>query len=468
MVGALLVALWPQERSARGIALLVSTLTVVVVALLISAYHPELPGIQLEEGMTGSLYKLGVDGLSLPLLGLTAGLGWVAVLLTPLQMPRPRARYAWMLLLEGAVLGVFLAQDWALFYIFFELTLIPLFFLIGLWGGARRAEASLTFLLYTMGGSVVTLLALLTLKLLLGEESFGMASMAEGARLLSPHAQAIALMGLSVGFLVKLPSVPLHGWLPLAYGQAPASVAVMLSGVMVKMGAYGLIRGMVALPEGARILAPYGFALGAMGVLYGALLAWREGDLRQMVAWSSVSHMGVVLMGLCTLSVTGLSGAVLQMIAHGAVMGLLFTLVGRVDLWTGTRRMDALGPLADRAPRAAAGLGLALLCSTGLPGTASFVAELQVLVAGWERYGLGVGVASLGAIVWTAAVVRALDRLLFGKGGEAQPLPDLGRTELMGLVPLVLILIIFGIDPQLCWHLSIASLREMVHFWELP
>ncbi|MGZ4997471.1 MAG: complex I subunit 4 family protein, partial [Methylobacter sp.] len=323
--GVLLLALTSGQnvRLIHYIANLFTTIAFLLVCWLLSIYNVHDAGLQFNEyyplnPKLGSAYALGIDGLSMPMLVLATLLTSITLLVSANISTGVKGYHICMLLLEFGMLGVFLAQDWALFYIFWEVTLIPLFFLIGRWGGKRRHTASLNFVLYTMGGSVFMLISLLAISQYDLEHGGSlMSSMHQAAQDMPRVEQVLVLLGFVIGFGVKMPIFPLHGWLPLAHVEAPSPVSILLSGILLKMGAYGLIRAVVMLPEAAKLLQPLLFFLGLFGMLYGGLLAWRQSDLKAMVAYSSISHMGIVLLGLATLNEAGITGAVLQMTAHG-------------------------------------------------------------------------------------------------------------------------------------------------------
>ena len=292
----------------------------------------------------------GVDGLALTMVLLTALLFLVAMLASR----HIRQRLYFVLLLESAVLGVFMTRDWSLLYVFWELTLIPLFFLIDRLGGGGRHRAALNFVLYTMGGSVFMLVALLMLYDVSYEHSFAMDAIAESARSLPTATQVWLFAGLFIGFGVKMDVFPLHGWVPLVYAEAPAAVPLVSSGILLKMGAYDILRAIEALPAAALALQDALAILACLTMLHAGMLAWRQRDLINMLAYASISHMGVVLLGLAALNVTGLTGAVLQMVAHGLSAGLLFLLAGLLCERTHEREISAYG--ADRSHLAAHGL----------------------------------------------------------------------------------------------------------------
>lgn len=390
--GVLLLALTPSQhiQIIRYIAQLFSAIAFLLVCWLLHLYDTHDAQLQFNEYFPlnprlGSAYALGIDGLSLPMLVLATLLTSIALLASLTISSSVKAYHISLLLLEFGMLGVFLAQDWALFYIFWEITLIPLFFLIGRWGGKRRHTASLNFVLYTMGGSIFMLMSLLAISQYDLEHGGSlMSSMHQAAQDMPRFEQVLVLLGFVIGFGVKMPIFPLHGWLPLAHVEAPSPISILLSGILLKMGAYGLIRAVAMLPEAAKLLQPYLIFIGLFGMFYGGLLAWRQSDLKAMIAYSSVSHMGIVLLGIATLNETGLTGAVMQMSAHGLIAGALFLLVGLLYERTHTRNIQDYSSLIKVMPRFAVFMTLTLLAATGLPGSVGFIAELHTLIGGFS------------------------------------------------------------------------------------
>lgn len=421
VVSALVVAILPSRKVGliRAVALAAALGTLGYALWLARDIHTAVPGVQLYETQgwnprVGSSFSLGVDGVSFPMVLLSTLLTVVAVLASGGVRRGAKLYFLLLLLLEASMLGVFMARDWSLFYVFWELTLIPLFFLIDRLGGPNRHRAALNFVLYTMGGSVFMLVALLFMYDAAPGHSFGMEAMAEGARSLPKETQLLVFLGLFVGFGVKMPVFPLHGWLPLAHVEAPSPVSILLSGVLLKMGSYGLIRAAEALPGAVLGLqAPLaGLALASM--VYGGVLAWRQRDLKAMVAYSSVSHMGVVLLGIAALNEAGLTGAVMQMVAHGLVAGALFLLVGLLYERTHTRDLADYGALRQDMPRFAFFIALSFVAAVGLPGTAGFIAELHALVGGYQRWNGWVAAMFLGMLISAAYGIRVVGRLCVG------------------------------------------------------
>lgn len=470
IIGVLLLTLTPSQHSGilRGIAHGFSTITLLLSGWLLLHYDAHQAGLQFEEYVPlnprlGSAYALGVDGLSLPMLVLATLLTSIAMLASLSITRHIKGYHACLLVLEFGMLGVFMAQDWALFYIFWEATLIPLFFLIGRWGGNRRHAASLNFVLYTMGGSVFMLISLLAISQYDLEHAGSlMTSMHQVAKDMPRAEQVLVLLGFLIGFGVKMPIFPLHGWLPLAHVEAPSPVSILLSGILLKMGAYGLIRAVVMLPEAAVLLQPLLVFLALFGMLYGGLLAWRQNDLKAMVAYSSVSHMGVVLLGIAALNEAGLTGAVLQMTAHGLIAGALFLLVGLLYERTHTRNIQDYSSLLQTMPRFAFVLIITLLAAMGLPGSVGFIAELHALIGGFEQWGSLMVLFSLSMLISAAYALRTLNMLFTGPTKpRMQQLEDLRKPELLAAGILVAGIVFFGLMPTPLIELSQSTLADM-------
>lgn len=469
LAGAGLIALLPggSPRAVRAVAIAASGAVLALSCVLLGLFDPADPGIQFLEKRVwhprfGTSFSLGVDGISLPLVLMAALLSLVAVLASEGVRQGAKGYYLLLLVLESALLGVFTARDWSLFYVFWELTLIPLFFLIDRHGGANRHRAAINFVLYTMGGSVFMLVSLLVLFDASPGHSFAMDAMRDGGRLLPVAAQTAIFLGFLVGFGVKMPVFPLHGWLPLAHVEAPSPVSILLSGILLKMGSYGLIRAVDTLPGAALALQGWLAALALASLVYGGVLAWRQSDLKAMIAYSSVSHMGVVLLGIAALNVAGLNGAMAQMVAHGLVAGALFLLVGQLYERTHTREVADYGSLARATPRFAFFTVIAFVGAVGMPGTAGFVAELHALVGGFERWGAWVAVLSLGVLVSAAYSVRTVGVLLTAPPRpQTQGLPDLTLREAATAAVLCAGILALGFLPAPLLRLFAAPVAEL-------
>lgn len=473
---AVFICLLPktQLRAIQGIALLGSSISFVLAWRLLGSFVTTSGGLQFAETVEwmpelGMTYRLALDGLSLPMVLLTT-LITPLCLIASLGMNRQmKAYFAWFMLLEFAVLGVFMAQDWFLFYMFWEITLVPMFFLIGVWGGKRRGPASLSFFLYTLGGSVFMLLAIIAAYVHSPGHSFDFAALMQASSTWSTEFQIMLFAGFLLGVAVKIPAFPLHGWLPLAHVEAPVPVSMFLSAVLLKMGAYGLIRAGVLLPEGIEWFAPILFVVAMINITYGSLMSWRQTDLKAMVAFSSVSHMGFVLLGVSALSVTGFTGAVMQMVTHGVITAGLFLLVGMIYERTRTRDLTEFSGLARNMPVYAVFMSLALLASMGLPGLAGFISEFHALLGAYERFGLYSIFASVGILVTAAYSFRAIARMFTGTfNPQWGHLKDMNARELIPATILAVPTIAIGIFPGPLLDLMKATLSVSVGAFPTP
>ena len=374
-----------------------------------------------------------------------------------------KSYYVSILLLELGMLGVFLSQDWSLFYIFWELTLAPLFLLIDRWGGIRRHVASLNFVLYTMGGSIFMLISLIAISQYMPEHGGTlMSAMTVAAQSMPRDEQIWVLIGFLIGFGVKMPIFPLHGWLPLAHVQAPSPVSILLSGILLKMGAYGMIRVIVMLPEATQMLQTLLIALALIGMIYGGVLAWRQTDMKAMVAYSSVSHMGIILLDIATMNKTGLIGAVLQMTAHGLVAGAMFLLVGLLYERTHTRNILDYSSLVRVMPRFAFFMTITLFAAMGLPGTVGFIAELHAIVGGFQQWGNLMILLGVSIMIGTAYAMRTIGMLFTGPvKPQMRNIEDLKIYELIAAGFLVVLIVLFGLWPAPLIDLSIATMNQM-------
>ncbi|WP_411728207.1 complex I subunit 4 family protein [Methyloglobulus sp.] len=468
-VGALIVAFIPGQhaQAIRWVANLFTTLAFLMSCGVIAAYDQQNAGLQLNEFFPlnpklGNAYALGVDGLSAPLLVLATLLTSVALLASVNLSSRIKGYNICILLLEFGMLGVFLSQDWLVFFIFWELTLTPLFFLIDRWGGKRKHAASLNFVLYTMGGAVFMQLSLLTVLQYVPDHVSLMSAMSQAALQMPKAQQVLVLLGFLIGFGVKMPIFPLHGWLPLAHVEAPSPVSILLSGILLKMGAYGLIRAVTMVPEAAHTLQPLLVFLALFGMIYGGLLAWRQTDLKAMVAYSSVSHMGIVLLGISALNETGMTGAVLQMTAHGLIAGAMFLLVGLLYERTHTRDLQDYSSLVQVMPRFAVFMTLTLFAAMGLPGSVGFIAELHTLIGGFQQWGWLMVFFSLSILISAAYAIRTITLLFTGPvRPQLQHIADLRSYELLAAGILVSSIVLFGLLPAPLIELSAATIAQL-------
>ncbi len=478
LFGAVLLLLLPARNVdlLRRVAAGVAALTVVCAALLLIDFDPASAEMQFFETRPwnprlGTHLALGVDGISLPMVLLATLLCFVAIVSSHAIRAGAKLYFSLLFVLEASLLIVFTARDWSLFYVCWELTLIPLFFLIDRLGGANRHRAALNFVLYTLGGSVFMLIALLLLYDVAPGHSFAMHDMAAGGAQLPLKTQTLIFIGLLIGFGVKMPIVPLHGWLPLAHVEAPSPISILLSGILLKMGAYGLIRAAATLPAAALNLQNELAALALLSLVYGAVLAWRQTDLKAMIAYSSISHMGVVLLGIAALNQAGLNGGLTQMVAHGLVAGLLFLLIGLLYERTHSRDLAAYGSLNRAAPRFAVFIVFTLLATVGLPGSAGFIAELHVLVGAYGRWGGWLLLFSLAMLVSAAYALRAIRGLStgperpFGVAGGLPVFADLDRRETATAWLLTAGIVVLGLYPAPLLTLMSTSVSRLAsHF----
>ena len=470
VLGILILALIPSKNTnqIRFTANLAALLAFLLSFWLVLNYDRSDGQIQFYEYFVfnpklNTALALGVDGLSLPMVVLAALLTVIALLASFNIASNIKSYYVSILLLELGMLGVFLSQDWSLFYIFWELTLAPLFLLIDRWGGKRRHVASLNFVLYTMGGSIFMLISLLAISQYMPPHGGTlMSAMTVAAQSMPRDEQILVLIGFLIGFGVKMPIFPLHGWLPLAHVEAPSPVSILLSGILLKMGAYGMIRVIVMLPEATQMLQTPLITLALIGMIYGGVLAWRQTDMKAMVAYSSVSHMGIILLDIATMNKTGLIGAVLQMTAHGLVAGAMFLLVGLLYERTHTRNILDYSSLVRVMPRFALFMTITLFAAMGLPGTVGFIAELHAIVGGFQQWGNLMILLGVSIMIGTAYAMRTIGMLFTGPvKPQMRNIEDLKIYELIAAGFLVVLIVIFGLWPAPLIDLSMATMNQM-------
>jgi NADH-quinone oxidoreductase subunit M len=470
LIGALLILFVPRGQTPlmRLIALGASLVTAIVGVLAYTAFDGSQAGVQMVEsapwfvlpGGTEVHYRLGLDGLSILMVGLTAVLMPVVILSTWGHVhERVKEFLVWMLVMETGMLGVFLSVDLVLFYVFWEVSLIPLYFLVGIWGGERRLYATVKFFLFTLAGSLVMMIGVIAL---LGR--FGTSDIVElsnRAAGLTASQQLWFFAAFALAFAIKVPLIPFHTWLADAHTEAPTSGSVVLAGVLLKMGTYGLLRfGIAMFPAAAVKASPLFMALGAIGILYGALLAMAQTDLKRLVACSSVSHLGYVVLGMFALTSAGLYGGVLQMVNHGLSTGLLFLLVGMVYERRHTRALDQFGGIATVMPLYAVFLVVTVLSSAGLPGLNGFVGEYLILLGAFEASPFWAVIGVSGVILGAVYLLMATRRVLWGPlTHEAnRKLTDINAREVVLMLPMVALVVWIGVAPNAFLHKGEASL----------
>jgi NADH-quinone oxidoreductase subunit M len=475
LAGVLLLLLVPGRRTTlmRWIALVTSLAAFAVSLWMLAVFHPLDPGLQLAEQVTWFEvagfrveYFVAVDGLSILLVLLTTLLMALALVSTWTAVTeRVREFMIFFLLLEVGMIGVFLAQDLFLFYVFWEFTLVPMYFLIGMWGGERRMYAAVKFFLYTMAGSVLMLLAILWLGLEGG--SFSLPDLIAGGNI-PANTQFWLFLAFAAAFAIKVPMWPLHSWLPDAHVEAPTAGSVILAGVLLKMGTYGFLRFNIPLfPQASLQLAPWIALLGVIGILYGALVSYPQRDVKKLVAYSSVSHLGFVMLGLFALNAQGIQGGLLQMVNHGLSTGALFLIVGIIYERRHTRELDAFGGLWKVMPLYAALTLIVALSSMGLPGLNGFVGEFTILLGSFGSQALGTpwfaGVAVLGVILTAIYILFMFQKMFLGpvRHEVNLGLKDMSWREVVTLAPLIVLIFWIGLYPKPFFHLMAASVDRL-------
>ncbi|MDQ2922628.1 MAG: NADH-quinone oxidoreductase subunit M [Acidobacteriota bacterium] len=423
-------------------------------------------------GSIGAHYHVGVDGISLWLVILTTLLMPIAILSSWTAIhKRQLAYYLFLGLLAGAMIGVFVSLDLLLFYLFFEASLVPMFFLIGIWGGERRIYAAVKFFIYTAVGSLLMLVGIIALFYIYGTFDYVIIlnAMRAGGTVLSARAEFWLFLAFAFAFCIKVPLFPLHTWLPDAHTEAPTAGSVILAGVLLKMGTYGLLRFNLGLfPDMSRKFAPVMITLAIIGIIYGALVAMVQPDVKRLVAYSSVSHMGFVVLGLFSFTEIGMQGSLYQMLNHGVSTGALFLFVGFIYERRHTRMISEFGGLATPMPWFSTLFVIASLSSIGLPFLNGFVGEFLILNGSWtsnaiQHAWIATMLAATG-VIWAAVyMLWMLQRVVFGKvtNPENAKLPDLNSREIGLLIPLLVLMLFMGVYPRVFLDRSKASVEEV-------
>ena len=480
VAGALALVLYSfvakgREDHYRWVALIATVATFAVSLLLLRGVGLTGAEFGFEENVSwiGSIrarYHVGVDGVSLWLVLLTTLLMPISVLSSWTAIhKRQLTYYVFLLILESAMIGVFVSLDLLLFYLFFEASLVPMFFLIGIWGGERRIYSAVKFFIYTAVGSLLMLVGIIALYFIYQSFDYATILQAMSANPLTEQAEFWLFLAFALAFCIKVPLFPFHTWLPDAHTEAPTAGSVILAGVLLKMGTYGLLRFNLALfPGAARAWAPVIIVLAVIGIIYGALVAMVQPDVKRLVAYSSVSHMGFVVLGLFSFTELGMQGALYQMLNHGVSTGALFLFVGFIYERRHTRMISEFGGLATPMPWFSTLFVIASLSSVGLPFLNGFVGEFLILIGMWTSRAVSqawiVTMLAATGVIWAAVyMLWMLQRVVFGKitNPENARLSDLNNREIGLLLPLMFLMIFMGVYPRVFLDRSKASVETI-------
>ena len=463
------------KTAIRWVAMVTSLLTFGVSLWVLSQFNASNPDLQLVAKYSwinvagwNIYYYLAVDGLSILLVLLTAFLTPISLLSTWTAVEeRVKDFMIFFLLLEVGMMGVFLAQDLFMFYVFWEFTLVPMYFLIGLWGGPRRIYAAVKFFLYTMAGSILMLVAILWLGIY--GNTFSVPDLIAKGNI-PAGIQWWLFLAFTAAFAIKVPMWPLHSWLPDAHVEAPTAGSVILAGVLLKMGTYGFLRFNIPLfPEATVKAAPWIALFATIGIIYGAAVSYAQKDVKKLVAYSSVSHLGFVMLGMFALNVQGVSGAILQMINHGLSTGALFLLIGMVYEQTHTREIKVYGGLWKVMPIFGTIMLIASLSSMGLPGLNGFVGEFTILLGAFGSKAIGnpwyAGISAIGVIMAAVYILYMFQKMFLGPAGEItqhHQLKDLNWREILTVTPLLILMFWIGLYPAPFFNLIAPAVEKLI------
>jgi NADH-quinone oxidoreductase subunit M len=494
MIGVLVLLIVPKtdEKLIKLVALVTSIATVGVGLYTLVKFNYRHAGNMQFVAQTNwisvikSTYYIGIDGISLPLYFLSMVITLAVVIYSWNNIPapgNPKAFFILILVLQVGMAGTFIAQDLILFFVFFELVLLPMYFMIGVWGGANRQYASMKFFLYTMFGSALMLVAFLAVFFKTGAESFSIPYLVEHGGSIAKNVQIWIFAGMFVGFAVKVPMFPFHTWLPDAHTEAPTQGSVILAAILLKLGTYGFVRiAIPILPTAARQWAPYIGALAVVGIIYGALGCLAQTDMKRLIAFSSVAHMGFVMLGISTLTSFGVNAAVYGMVAHGLITGMLFFIAGSMKERYHTLEISRLGGLLIQMPHLGWILGFASMASLGLPGLAGFWGEFPAILSAYNPaaglnenvFRVYMVVAAVGTVLAAAYLLWLFQRVAFGEpkaefatstsdGTKHHEFEDVTTIEWLAWTPLLVAILVLGVLPNLLFKVIDPAVQGVLH-----
>ncbi len=475
LLGAALIGFFPSSKmegkSVRSMALVFAIIGFFWSIFLVTQFVPGEVNQQFAESLPwidalGLNYNLGIDGLSLPLLVLNGLLTCIAIYSSDIALTRPRFYYSLILLLNVGVTGAFLAQDLLLFFLFYEVELIPLYLLIAIWGGAKRGYAATKFLIYTAISGILILASFLGMVWLSGGHNFALATL--NTQSLPLATQLLLLVGILVGFGIKIPLVPFHTWLPDAHVEASTPISVLLAGVLLKLGTYGLLRfGMNLLPSAWSYLAPWLATWAVISVLYGASCAIAQTDMKKMVAYSSIGHMGYILLAAASATPLSVLAAVMQMVSHGLISALLFLLVGVVYKKAGSRDLDVIRGLLNPErgmPLIGSLMIVGVMASAGIPGMVGFISEFIIFRGSFPVFPVQTLLCMLGTGLTAVYFLILVNRAFFGRlSPEVSDLPPVFVSDRLPALILALLIVIFGIQPNWLVYWTEPTITAMVN-----